>query len=70
MYNKVMREMNDVTRVVINMDAIDSFYGENLEHPRIYICLNGAKMVLDYKDKKTFEDDLSMIKQYTLKDYV
>lgn len=70
MNTKVMREMNDVLHIVINMEAIDAFYGENLEHPRIYVYVNGAKIVLDYKDKRTFKDDLSMIKHYMLGDYV
>lgn len=64
MNTRVMREMNDVTHIMINMEAIDAFYGEDLEHPRIYVYVNGAKIVLDYKDKRTFKDDLSMIKRY------
>lgn len=70
MNTRVMREMNNVTHIMINMEAIDAFYGEDLEHPRIYVYVNGAKIVLDYKDKRTFKDDLSMIKHYMLGDYV
>ena len=70
MNTRVMREMNDVTHIMINMEAIDAFYGEDLEHPRIYVYVNGAKIVLDYKDKRTFKDDLSMIKRYMSEDYM
>ena len=69
MNTRVMREMHDAMHIVINMEAIDAFYGEDLEHPRIYVYVNGAKIVLDYKDKRTFKDDLSMIKYYVLEDY-
>ena len=68
MNTRVMREMNDVLHIVIDMEAIDAFYGEDLEHPRIYVYVNGAKIVLDYKDKRTFKDDLSMIKRYMLEE--
>lgn len=66
--NKVMRKMNDVTGVVVDTDSINAFYSENLEHPRIYLYVHGAKIVLDYKDKKTFEDDLGMLEYYMLGD--
>ena len=70
MKTRVMREMNDVMHIVINMEAIDAFYGEDLEHPRIYVYVNGAKIVLEYKNKKTFKDDLTRIKRYVSEDYV
>lgn len=66
--NKVMRKMNDVTGVVVDTDAINAFYSEKLEHPRIYLYVYGAKIVLEYKDKKTFEDDLGMLEYYMLGD--
>ena len=68
MKTRVMKEMHDVMHIVINMEAIDAFYSEDLEHPRIYVYVNGAKIVLDYKDKRTFKDDLSMIKRYMLEE--
>ena len=68
MNTRVMREMNDVLHIVIDMEAIDAFYGEDLEHPRIYVYVNGAKIVLEYKDKRTFKDDLTRIRRYMLEE--
>ena len=68
MNTRVMREMHDVMHIVINMEAIDAFYGEDLEHPRIYVYVNGAKIVLEYKDKRTFKDDLTRIRDYVLEE--
>ena len=69
MNNRIMRKMNDVMNIIVDMNAIDAFYFENIGHPRICLYVNGAKIVLDYKDKRTFKDDLSMIKYYVLEDY-
>ena len=68
MKTRVMKEMHDVMHIVINMEAIDAFYGEDLEHPRIYVYVNGAKIVLEYKDKRTFKDDLTRIRRYMLEE--
>ena len=62
MKNKQWFDMLDIKGYTIDLDSIDAFYGENLEHPRIYLYVNGAKIVLEYKDVKEFENDFNAIK--------
>ena len=61
MNNRIMRKMNDAMNIIVDMNAIDAFYFENVGHPRIYLYVNGAKIVLEYKDNKTFKEDIRHI---------
>lgn len=62
MINKQWFAMNDINNITIDLDSIDAFYGEKLEHPRIYVYVKGAKIVMNYKNVKDYEGDLNKIK--------
>lgn len=62
MNSKKWLKMNDRKGITIDLDSIDAYYTEISEFPRIYICLNGIKIVLHYNDVEKLEYDLEKIR--------
>lgn len=62
MINKKWSKMNDIFGTTIDLDSIDGYYTNTLEHPRIYVYVKGAKIILNYRCMEEFEYDLNKIK--------